>query len=1074
MKPTSSPPAIRLLLVSLLACSLGLLTRAQTGPVPDWENPGVVARNRELPHADLVPFPDAASARRGARGDSPRMRTLNGDWKFNWVPTPDERPKDFWRADFNDDRWATVKVPANMELGGYGYPIYVNSAYAFRPVEPPLIPHDNNPVGSFRRRFRVPSDWSGMNVFARFEGVSSAFYLWVNGQEVGYSEGSRTPAEFDLTPYLKSGENLLAVEVYRYSDGSYLECQDFWRMSGIFRDVWLIGRPLVYLRDFWVRTELDEAFKDAELLVDPEVGNRTEERKSYSLELQLLDPKGKEVFRRTEESRTVNRGISDRSSYRVAVPAPALWTAESPELYVLLLSLKDDQGKVLESVRSRVGFREVEVKGGQLLVNGRAILIKGTNRHENDPDTGHYITRESMLQDILLMKRNNLNAVRTSHYPDTPEWYDLCDEYGLWLIDEANIESHGIGYNPDRTLANKIEWLLPHMDRTVRMVERDKNHPSVIIWSLGNEAGDGLGTIATAGWIHGREPTRPVHYERAGDRRYVDLISPMYASADYLVRWAAQPHDRPLILCEYAHAMGNSTGNLFKYLDAWRAHPQLQGGFIWDWVDQGLRRPVPEAYRSRKQLVPNQTFFAYGGDFGPPDVPSDDNFCMNGLVAADRTPHPGLNEVRYQYRPVRARMLESAAERSVLEVENAYDFLALDHLEARASWTGMKPFVMHVDQLEPGRKREITLRHSAFQGGEPGEERFFDLEFATTAATSWAPKGHVVAREQIPLGVVPFEPVALATMPALAVSDSAGGVRVAGQSFELFFDRGQGTITSLRLGGTELLAGGLKPEFWRAPTDNDRGFGMPERWGVWKEAGRSWEPGTALVAQPDSARVEIAVPGRLPALECGLTLRFEVFGSGDVTVEAELDPVAAGLSPMPRFALRMQVPGGFEQFTWFGPGPWETYRDRVQGAPVSIYEQTVDGLFTDYSEPQENGNRTGVRFASLTRGDGTGLLVAALDQTAEARLDVSALHYTLEDLERAKHTYELERTEEVNVLVGQVMGVGGDDSWGARPHPEFQLPAQPRRLVFRLRPFTESSGGAAAMRLYGRPPGSER
>jgi beta-galactosidase len=447
---------------------------------------------------------------------------------------------------------------------------------------------------------------------------------------------------------------------------------------------------------------------------------------------------------------------------------------------------------------------------------------------------------------------------------------------------------------------------------------------------------------------------------------------------------------------------------------------------------------------------------------------------MNGLVASDRTPHPGLNEVRYQYRPVRTRLLEHESERSRLEVENAHDFITLDDLEVRAVWTGMQPFVMHFEQLDPGRKREINLRHSAFTGGEPGEERFLDLEYATTTASAWAPKGHVVSREQLPLGVVPLEPVSTAAMPALAVSDSAGGVRIAGESFEVFFDRTPGTLTSIRLGGTELLSGGLQPEFWRAPTDNDRGFRMPERWAIWKEAGRGWEPGTAVVTQTDSGRVAITVPGRLPDDLGSLTLNFTVFGSGDITVEAALEPGNTELSPMPRFALRFQVPGGFEDFTWYGPGPWETYRDRVQGAPVGLYEQTVDGLFTDYSEPQENGNRTGVRFASLTRPDGVGLLVAALAQDEEAWLDVSALHYTLEDLERAKHTYELERTGAVNLLVGRVMGVGGDNSWGARPHPEFQLPAGTRTIAFRLRPFTESGGGETARQLYGRPPGEMR
>ena len=553
----------------------------------------------------------------------------------------------------------------------------------------------------------------------------------------------------------------------------------------------------------------------------------------------------------------------------------------------------------------------------------------------------------------------------------------------------------------------------------------------------------------------------------------------MYAGVDYLIRWASTEHDRPLILCEYAHAMGNSTGNLFQYVDAWRAHRQLQGGFVWDWVDQGLRQPVPEAFRDRKQSVPAETFFAYGGDFGPPDVPSDDNFCMNGLVAADRTPHPGLTEVKHQYRPVRARLTEHTESRSVLEVENGYDFLTLNHLEMHAEWPGMKPFVIHVEDLPPGRRREITLRHSALPPGQPGEERFVDLSFRTLEKSAWAQKGFEVAHEQIELDVTPLAPLETAALPALAVTDTLDGVLVRGPEVSAFFDPALGTVTSLRLGETELLAAPLRPEFWRAPTDNDRGFRMPERWGVWQGAGAGWKPGPASVEQPDSTRVEITVPGRLPAVDSGLTLRFIVYGSGDVTVEAEFTPGTTVLPPMPRFGLRTSLPDGFEDLTWYGPGPGETYVDRLLGSPVGVWEATVDGLFTDYSEPQENGNRTATRWAALTRGDGTGLLVAALGQTEADRLDVSALHYSLEDLDRAKHTYELERSDTVHLLVGRQMGVGGDNSWGAQPHAEFQLPPVTRRIAVRLRPFRKTADGPGPMQLYGNrpkiaPPGTDR
>ena len=1023
--------------------------QAQT--IKDWENPAVLHMNTEPPHATLFPYTDAAGALGMDPSLSPYVRSLNGDWKFHWVPKPADRPGDFYRTDFDDGSWDTIPVPSNWQLHGYGVPIYVNQPYSFRPADPPNIPQDDNPVGSYRTTFTVPASWEGRQVFLHFKGVDSVFYLWINGQRVGYSQGSRTPAEFNITPYLVEGENQLAAEVYRYCDGSYLECQDFWRLSGIFRDVYIYSRDPVYIRDLWVRTDLDSLYRDAELGVDVEIRNLTSRNITYNIEISVLDKEEHEIDRTSSEIQASGAGTV---SIHRQIINPAKWSAEEPNLYTLLLTLRDPEGKVVEVVPTRFGFREVEMKDGQLLVNGRAVLFKGVNRHEHDPDTGHYITRESMVRDIRLMKQFNINAVRTCHYPDVPEWYDLCDEYGLYLIDEANVESHGIGYAPDKTLANRPEWWYAHMDRAMRMVERDKNHPSVIIWSLGNEAGDGMNTVAMSDWIHGRDPTRPVHYERAGRRTHVDMVSPMYSGVNNIIRYGSQEQERPLILCEYAHAMGNSTGNLFKYWDAIREYKHLQGGFIWDWVDQGLRQPVPQEYAGRKQSVERDDYFAYGGDFGPPGTPSDDNFCMNGLVAADRTAHPGLYEVKQVYAPIRVRAVDLG--KHEFEICNEYDFITLDHVELE--WTlggaGAFPPALRtgstiVSNLQPGEKRVVALDLQYLEHLKAGVEIFLNLDFRLRDDAPWARKGHIIAGEQFLISSNPPATDRLSGMPALQVEEGQDRVTVGGDSFTLRFTPSLGTITSFRYRDIELMEMGPLPSFWRAPTDNDRGFGIERRMGVWRNAGSGWEITETRVERLSAQAVRIAVDASLPAVNSNYRVTYTVFGSGDLVVESSIEP-SDGLPELPRFGMQMSIPGGFETFTWYGRGPFENYVDRKKAARVGLYSGTVDEQFVDYSEPQENGNKTDVRWAALISEDGTGLMVTGLPL-----IEVSVHHYTTEDLDRAKHTHELTHREFITLNVdGMMMGLGGDNSWGARPHEEFRIGAEPRSFRFRIRPFT--------------------
>ena len=1054
-------------------------------PAPlEWQDPGVVGVNKEPAHATFTVYADEATARADLRDQSPFYQSMNGQWKFHWVPKPADRPVDFYRASFDDSAWKTIRVPSNWQFEGYDVPIYVNIQYPWGKPDPPNIPADNNPVGSYRRRFTVPSSWAGRDVYLTFDGVESAFYLWVNGERVGYSEDSRTPAEFNITKYLKDGENLLAVEVYRWCDGSYLEDQDFFRLSGIFRDVTLWSAGPFHIRDLEVRPAFDAEYKDARLRISAQVRNGTAEAKTVGLRAALLDARGVEVARATGTVQGVRAGQTASVEVIQAVGGPKKWSAESPYLYTLLVSLVDDRGQAVEVIPQRVGFRTVEMKGGQLLVNGRAILIKGTNRHEHDPDTGHDVTVEQMLRDVTLMKRYNLNAVRTSHYPNATAWYDLCDRYGLYVIDEANIESHGMGYEPARTLGNNPAWKAAHMDRTVRMVERDKNHPSVIIWSLGNEAGDGVNFEATSAWVHQRDPSRPVQYEGAGLKPHTDIYVPMYSRPKDIAAYASKPQTRPLILCEYAHAMGNSTGNFREYWDLFYSQPQLQGGLIWDWVDQGIRTRIPAAgtrqdHPERRLLTGPEfqlgfrrvdksgTYLAFGGDFGPINVPSDFNFCMNGLVNADRTPHPGLLVVKKNYQYVHATPVDLAT--GQVEITNWHDFTNLDAVlagrwtveaDGRSVATGVLPAL----GLGPREKKTVTLPLPAI-ASKPGVEYWLDLSFRLKQNTAWGGRmGDEMAYEQfkLPIAAVPAPaaPAAAgagsaASPGALTLTDSADAITVESRSFKVVFDRRAGTMSSLSYRGTELVKRGLLPDFWRAWTDNDRGARLQTKLEVWRQASGPWQVTAVEATQTGPGVARVDVKASIPAISSDYSVSYTIYGTGDIVVDASFTPGKSDLPMLPRFGMQMILPAGFELVSWFGPGPEETYSDRSE-ARVGTYRGTVDEQWTDYSKPQENGNKTDVRWMAITNRQGVGLLAVGLPL-----LSAAARHYSHEDMWNAKHTYEMTKRPEAYVnLDFKQMGVGGDDSWGALAHEPYQLPAKAYSYRFRLRPFSTVIDGA--------------
>jgi len=1056
-----------LAMASLLATAAApSFAQAAEGELKDWENPQLTGINNLAAHATMVICPDAATARRiGATSNaerikSPFYRSLNGDWKYHYAANHAGRVDGFWLADFDDSKWDTIPVPSNVEMHGYGIPIYVNATYPWTwhgvKASPPVVPGNdpNNTVNSYRRTFSMPKDWDGRRVLLTFDGVNSFFYVWINGQKVGMGKDARTPVEFDITPYLKPGENLIAVENFRWCDGSYLEDQDFWRLSGIFRDVYLWSPPDLHIRDFQVSTELDAEYEDAELRLEVKVQNVGKADAVANVRAVLLDASGKSVL-------TLDSVLKPAAGGEVAatlggeVKSPLKWSAETPNLYQLLITLKDEGGKVLEVIPAQVGFRKVEIKDGSLLVNGRRVLIKGVNRHEHDPDLGHVVTHERMVQDIEAMKQNNINTVRTCHYPNVPAWYDLCDQYGIYLIDEANIESHGMGYGPE-SLAKQPEWAAAHMNRTVRMVERDKNHASVIIWSLGNEAGDGPNFEATSAWIRQRDPSRPVHYEQAGEKPHTDIVCPMYPRPGRLERYSSQTQTRPFIMCEYQHAMGNSNGDMWSYWDLIYSRPYLQGGSIWDWVDQSLRQPVERPDQERFYPVkPGQrTFWAYGGDFGPKNVPSDDNFCCNGLVTADREAHPGLHEVKHVYQYIHCKPVDLAAR--TVEVKNWYDFINLKDI-AVIKWrlTGdgeqLQSGSLAAPDLAPGATTTLKLPVKAFEPA-PGVEYFLELSFRLKQKEPWAPKGHEIAWDQFKLpDSKPALAVAKTRTSPLKVEDGASKVVIQGDGFSAAFDKTGGGLVSLTKDDVQLVQSGLRPDFWRAPVDNDRGRSKPEdSQQVWKYA-HSDSKVTSFEVKPDVAGgcVEIAVTLSLSGVNAEWTTTYRVTPAGEVIVNAAFSPGDRKLIWLPRLGMQMTMPAGFDTITWLGPGPQETYSDR-KDARMGCYTGTVGGQFYQhYVEPGETGNKVDVRWAALRNRKGVGLLVVG-----QPLLSVNALHHTTEDLEMAGHPYELPKRDitVLNVDLGQ-QGVGGDDSWGAWPHRQFLIPCEPAGYSFRLIPI---------------------
>ncbi|MFA5814917.1 MAG: glycoside hydrolase family 2 TIM barrel-domain containing protein [Bacteroidales bacterium] len=968
----------------------------------DWENPAVTNINREPPRASFFSYGTENAAIAGNHQGSEFFRTLNGKWSFHYSQKPGERPFYFFKDDYDIRDWDIIDVPSNWEMLGYGIPIYVSAGYAFKPF-PPNVPKDDNPVGSYRRDFHIPPLWKDREVFLHFGAVSSAFYVWFNGERVGYSEDSKTPSDFNVTRFIRNGKNTLAVEVYRWSDGSYLEDQDFWRMSGITRDVYLFSTNRVHIADVFIHSGLINDYRDGLFNLDLDIRNYNTPDSVYQIDVNIIDGRT-HLFKESKKME-----VSENS--QTAVFTDTLlnirkWSAEEPNLYTLLISLKNSVGRNIESVSMPIGFKSVDIKDKQLLINGKRVYLKGVNMHEHHPEKGHVVDEETMRQDILLMKANNINAVRTSHYPQPERWYELCDQYGLYLIDEANIESHGIGYDKDSTLADRQEWAAAHLDRTMSMVERDKNHPSIIIWSLGNESGDGSNMLA-----------------------------------------------------EYAHSMGNSTGNLQDYWDVIESHPILQGGFIWDWVDQGLTKTNDKG----------EKYWAYGGDYGPPGTPTSGNFCINGLVFPDRTPHPALTEVKKVYQYV--KMLPVDLKTGKINLVNGYGFSNLSsfqlHWRIEQDGSQVDEGTVNCPGVPAGKSAEISLQYK-LPVPQPGEEYFLILSIFRPEAWTILPAGHVYANAQFRLPVYKERLlVPVSDYGDLATTESKGKTTIKGKDFSITFDGSNGQMVSLKFKGTELVKESMVPDFWRAPTDNDFGNGLPERCAIWKDAGKNAKLVSSRFEQPNP-RLAVFDFGFALSDSIGLFasvgLRYKIYGTGDIMVEYQFEKKRDSLPEIPRIGLNLVLRKEFDKVKWYGRGPGENYWDRKSASFVSLYKNNVSNLYTPYIRPQENGYHTDVRWLSLSNGKGQGLLIVG-----EPLVCFSAHHNKREDFtsvqrnydERLvnpaqynRHTVDVVPQDLVSLYIdlGQ-MGVGGDNSWGAHTHPEYRIEAKSYQYRFRLKPI---------------------
>ena len=1019
-------------IISILAICLSLSCAYGQDP---WQDATITNIGRLPMTAHYIPYTSESGALAQLRKDdvsrfqvnpqTERRISLDGSWKFKLVKNPSQSIQDFYKSNFDASQWQQIQVPGSWELQGFDAPIYTDVTYPFK-ANPPYVPQDYNPVGHYVHDFTVPDNWQGMDIILDFEGVESAFYCWVNGKLVGYSEDSRLPAHFNISKYLRKGKNRLAVKVFRFSDGSYLEDQDYWKYSGIERKVYLQARPKQRMNDFLLGNALVNGYKDGNFSLDVKMLTPA---KGQKVEVKVLAPSGKQLF---AQSRQIAQPADTLLHFAQLLKNVLPWNAETPNLYTLVINTTDRQGRVVESVAHPFGFRTVELKNGQLWVNGVALKIKGVNRQEHDAIHGRTLTVAEMAKDIKMMKQFNINAVRTSHYPNHSEWYQLCDKYGLYLVGEANIECHGILDTEYKELADKPDWYPAFHDRMQRMIQRDRNYTSVIIWSMGNESGYGPNFEKIYDLAKAMDPTRPVQYEGGGYNAKSDIYCPMYARIWALRRHVNQRDARPLILCEYAHAMGNSEGNLQDYWDLINHYNQLQGGFIWDWVDQTFSKTDDKGHH----------YWAYGGDMGYVGVVNDSNFCANGLVAADRSLHPHIWEVKKVYQNISFETVPFVANK--LKVTNHFDFINLSNYQLQwaveAEGTAVRSGKMDLPPVEPHQSTLLEIPMGSLPASD-SKEYFLTLRVYSKKATLAVPAGHEVAIEQMQLPVELKKP-SVAASGSVRLNQDNQQVTIATSQASIVFSKTSGEITSLQYDGKEMLLAGLQPNFWRGLTDNDVANGTDERCRTWQNAGSQMklQQITAQLAQ-DKKTAQVISSFEMPGQESQLLVTYLVQGDGSVKVNMHFMPGSKPLPEMPRLGMRMILKGCYDQMTWLGRGPQENYADRKTGALIGKYSASVWEQYHPYVRAQETANHCDVRWLVLQAKDGSGIRVEG-----EEPLSVSAWNFPQSSLLYVPSTIEhrhggsVDKQDMVWLNIDHLqMGVGGDNTWGAQVHPEYTI-----------------------------------